>query len=481
MNCVVEHAGACQDKFRPPIEGAVLSPFVEITFGGDENKKITVGNESSPGFGHNAVIKSFEYGFSDGMNFEIEIIDEEGGAFQFWVDRVVRNLDKASESYMALVKFGWIIAHCDGSTEKKSSPPLTAMCRNMDVIFGEGKVKYKLTLTDLMQAVFVSREDEIIGDDKNPVDIKQAITELLSKNEPKVNVQFVRRGQDGTLSEWEYKGEIKSGWAGDNQNKLSATMKLTEPFMTENDKGVTAVWATDQEKPTLYLLEDTGQACNENGGCSGALGMWIVNGGNCSNVISFTPTINYVSAAAALNVGGNTGGAGSAEGVKKKADDRCGSVQGDRIGLQQSTAISRQAWAVHGPDEATKNTSRAQEAHSDASRNTVPQLMPIEAEMKIQGNPDWVVMASLVGRPCSIVVINPFHLKPDGNQCGDWLAQPVCNDVLSNKNWLLMGVHHSIREGSFVTTMKLRLPAPSMDFAEGTGFGGEGYVPQWGS
>ena len=36
----------------------------------------------------------------------------------------------------------------------------------------------------------------------------------------------------------------------------------------------------------------------------------------------------------------------------------------------------------------------------------------------------------------------------------------ICNELLTNKGWWILGADHQIREGRYVTTIKLALPAP---------------------
>jgi hypothetical protein len=66
-----------------------------------------------------------------------------------------------------------------------------------------------------------------------------------------------------------------------------------------------------------------------------------------------------------------------------------------------------------------------------------------------------------VNQKIAIVVINPFHPvehadKTDG-KVFDWLARPVCNPIFTSKEWIIESVHHDIKEGSFVTTIKMYL------------------------
>lgn len=489
MNCL----SGCAADFPKPLQalqdGETQSPFVVLTFGGgDSDSAISVGNESSPSFDNSAVIKSFDFGFTDGMKATFEIIDEQGGAFQYWVDRITRRIDKASSYYKVSFQFGWIVARCDGTVYKVSSPLCYCTPVDMDVNFENGIVKYRITMHDLAQTVFVSRENQTIGTDDHPVGLKEALRSMMGDSEPRMNVRFVSRGSDGTTSGnesggddgWDFKDEVKSTWSPDNQNKLSAAMKMIEPFVTENDKGVHPMWSTTDGEPTLIFMEDPTPAQGQSSGDpdTDTLGTWIVNGGNCSNVISFNPSINWIAAAAMLSAGGNTGSSITGKTETKTKDNRSPPVQGDNVGTSQSVPVTKPAFDVHGTS-AVEKTSDAQEKHALANRINTRGLHALKAELKFQGEPRWVSMVEMLQKKVAIVVINPFQLRPSDNACGDWLAQPLCNEVLTSKNWRLRGVSHSIREGSFVTTFDLFLDTPDMELGEGEPFGGDGYVNQW--
>ncbi|MGL1636394.1 hypothetical protein ACSTJT_23245, partial [Vibrio parahaemolyticus] len=74
----------------------------------------------------------------------------------------------------------------------------------------------------------------------------------------------------------------------------------------------------------------------------------------------------------------------------------------------------------------------------------------------------------------SIVVINPFHIQDVGGEdCGEWLQAETCNAVLSNRQWLVLGTSHEIKEGSYTTTIKVRLDAPGTDISIGEPLGGD--------
>ena len=90
----------------------------------------------------------------------------------------------------------------------------------------------------------------------------------------------------------------------------------------------------------------------------------------------------------------------------------------------------------------------------------------IRADMVIVGDPKFPTQADgvIYGLFISIVFVNPFHLIADEEEpCGEWMANPPCNEFLSNKNWLIERVNHKIQDGTYTTTLGLWLAAPGVD------------------
>jgi hypothetical protein len=114
---------------------------------------------------------------------------------------------------------------------------------------------------------------------------------------------------------------------------------------------------------------------------------------------------------------------------------------------------------------------RSQQAHLKAG---IPSG-GITAELRILGDPRQPFCEDGLKRPVSIVAINPFHIQQNVNAgCGEWLAIPGCNEILSNKQWLVNGINHSIKEGNYTTTLKLFLAAPGNQQGKNEPLGGSG-------
>jgi hypothetical protein len=475
MSCNLATPYNC-NPLQLPVSGVTQSPFVILTFG-NEDVQITVGNESAPSFNNTAVIKSFEIGVGKPTQGTIEIIDQEGGTFQAFVDRILKHMSTASSmNNVVKIQFGWVTVDCNGSKNIISSPLIQVVLKGIQVEFQNGVVKYKIAVIDLGKMSFVTRENQTIGTDDKPIDLKVAIQTLLNKNEPKIAAAFLRRGKDGTLTEYKFQGKPKAAWSPDNENKLGAAMKWSAPFPTDQNKGIIPVWSTTGNNAnTLIFLEDPIGACNENiPGCSGSAGTWIVNGGNCSNVLRFTPTIDFPAALSTLNTGGAS--ASHATGASVVKEKPCG-VQTPQTGLATGQSITSPAWNHYGPEKATLMSSKSYDVYEKSE--SMGAINPINAELRFQGNPYFASTVDFIGKSVAVVVINPYYIGQNGSgTCGDWLAKPSVNTVLSNKNWILKAVHHSIKEGSFVTTFNLLLQAPDLDIPRDSGFGGDGYHPQ---
>ena len=484
MNCLV----GCSDQYVcgeiiKPVDANSVAPFVKISFCNEDGVAITVGNKSSPQWDNTAIIKAFQIGTSNGLGIKVEIIDEQGGSFHSFVERLNKCIQKSKAEYSMAAQWGWVIHNCDGTFDKIESPEVYVVPIHLEVNFSEGRIKFIIEGTDTMQHVFVARHDEVEGTDAQKVGLKQAIRMLGQNTDPKFDVNFIRIEKDGTFTEFEFKegkkGEgPKSKWTSDGQNKLAIIQKWIEPFVTDRDKGIIAMWnPMSCQNPIIDLVEDPQPDCNEERGCGGSIGTYIVNGGACSPVISFNPTINYVEAFAGLPSPANTGSAASGKTVK--TDKKC-PVQTQETGTLQSIPPDDTIRDVVGAKRQTEEKAKGEEAHGRAN---LVLKEPIRAELRVQGDPreEFCHPKLMIGKTISLIVINPFHLFGSGNGgCGDWLSQPGCNDVLSNKSWIILGASHEIKEGSYVTTLQIQLLAPGATINPSLPFGGPGsggFVP----
>ncbi len=482
MPCQAECLGeySCSSP-QKPIKGTSFAPYVKVGFSGD-GEFITVGNKSAPP-GNHAVIKSFQYGGQNGQGVELEIFDEEGSNFSKFMDRLNKTMSRAPEDYRMFVEWGWIISDCNGNAPKlyKTTDfggPLYFLPREIKMAFEQGKIKYTLIGADFMDRIAENRIDKNIGTEANKIALKPAIRRLFSENDPKVpTIKFQR--PDG--SEWCFLNSDggcdgpKAVWTTDQQNALTTVRKWIRGLTTDEGKGVEMTWNPENGgTPEIILWEGNNPAPGESPDCCVKnIGTYIVNGGDCSPVISFSPSVNWTLGTLAGSGGGMSAGRAG------NTTDQDGEPGSNRERVGTTTHIvgnnNEDQWRS-GQSSAEKNK-KAQAAHEKATAdNEVPKS--IEAELKIQGDPTIIPIASngwLRGATVSIIVINPFYVKQDGSlgNCR-WLAEPQCNNIFSNKSWLVLGVNHQIQEGNYVTTLKVTLRAPGVDLEGDTAAGGPG-------
>lgn len=478
LDCLVYSCG--NPKESQP--GAVFAPFAQIGFEGDEGDIITVGNRSHPNDNH-AVIKSLEYGFSEGVGVKVEIIDEQGSSLGHFINRLSKTACNATSDYKMFVAFGWIIQDCNGNIGHDRTTDygnyLYFLPLKVETSFDSGKIKYTIEGTDLQDRIAENRVENNRGTEDNKMDLKGAIQDMFENSCPPINdVRFQTR--DGFP--WEFKNSDggpngpKAVWTSDQQNSLATTRKWLAPLTTSNDKGVVFQWKPDERHPVLVLMEDPNPGPFENDPCcSRNIGTYVVNGGNIGNVLSFNPTFNWVLAANGGS-GGNSGSATSGGGAEQVG--RPGSKI-EKVGTQTQFPPNQNDNMWRPNNQIVPKAQEANTAHEAAVRlREIPSS--ISAEMKIMGDPSLAFpfggQLGLTGRTVSIIAVNPFYVRGNGGNC-EWLAQPSCNEILSNKKWMILGANHQIREGSYTTTLKLSLDVPNVELEPFNPLGGFGCSP----
>lgn len=468
----------CQ-PLRETINGHNISPFIKATLAGTNGLTITVGNNSFPSDNNTAMIKSLEFGSSDGLSLTLVIVDEKGGSLSLFLDKIPKKLSDFKAGLQLEVEWGWVETNCDGSYRVRSivngpGNTVKSHVQQLEVSMEGGKIKYTLRASDAIQAIYNAKVDTPYGTEDHPIPLKDAIDRLCRETPPFIKVEYKRTDSN---QPWKFKGYPERGpsdaFRGNNQNKLAVIRNWIAPYRTENDKGVIAFWDY-QKGDTIVLMEDPSESCNERKDCQKTVGTFIVNGGKCSNVINFTPKINWTVAYALFSRGG---GLGPGTGEALKHDKGCVDDQDEETGIQQTINVTLNAFNTYGPKEALRQTKKSQQAHSKAEMVFTGAITPIEAELSIQGvtDPDLLNPAFIKDKFVSIIVVNPFHLLSgmDG-ECGEWLAMPTFNEVLTNKFWKVEGVNHQISEGSYVTTLKVKLFAPGIHYNLNNPLGGPG-------
>ena len=504
VNCIGKHS--CDGIVRLPFdlnsgdrkyEGYSYAPFVELKLN-VSGEIITVGNNSRPQGDNTAVITSLEYGASEGVGVVIEIFDEEGGNFTKSFQALNKSLNNIKEDISKLeLDFGWIVEKkCGGESVQKFSVvtvnkfPINLLPIKMNVVYEGGKIKYTLEANDLQSRISEVRQECNIGTEDNKVSLKEAIKKFMKQNlpPPVLNVEFLKK--DGK-TEWEFKNSDggpdgpKSVWGSCQQNKLATIRRWIAPYTTKDNKGIVLQWKglEDGKKPkeggTIILMEDPSPDSKQNNLCKSNIGTYIVNGGKSSPVLSFNPQVNW-SFASSGSSGASQAGASAAG---KKAGKSCQEDKNDKGGTASTMSTGGQD-NNRSPDQQATATARANAAHEKAAASREI-LTSIEAELKIIGDPKYIFPLLWKDKNLSLIVINPFHLRTQNLflrdvGCPEWLSQPACNPVFSNKNWQIQGVNHQIKGGSYVTILKLMLAAPNVELSRDSTLGGDpnGFKPE---
>lgn len=474
-----------------------FAPWVWVSVG-EGGEKITVGNKSFNASPHTACIKSFEAGWIDMPQMVVEIMDEAGGRFGALLDSVRKCTNEVGQGTKITCQFGWIVATCEGSNRVIESDIFEAQILELETSYSEGKMKHRLKCGSLNASVEMMRQNNTRGEDDKKITLEQAVENICSLP-PSIRVRYCQLQPDGSLKDVKFKwknfpeGGPLGNWQADQQNRLSSITKWLAPYRiddgTEWGKGIVILW-TPTKYDELVLLEDPTSNPGEAGKCGGNIsqlgtfGTYIVNGGKCSSVIEFTPSFNWTRAIGGFSSGGGTSGPAKTNNnfIKNVKPERQQKDHGEAAGMQQETTITQQAWDAYGPSNAYGETMKSEIAHVKAGRVTAILSNAIQADLRILGDPRPQFCSIPACRFISVVAINPFHLQGGSNNgCGDWLAVPQCNEVLSNTLWMVEGINHSIKEGSYTTTLKLRLDSPGIDAAKNSPLGGEGsngYTPK---
>jgi hypothetical protein len=494
QNCL---KGCIPNYYCPPLnipgpadeQAESFAPIVEILIGG--SNFITVGNQSFPADPHTAVIKSFEFGFIDSPEMKIEILDEKAGEFSVLVDALVKCAKLATGLGTELkARWGWTMTTCENTKKVLWSPWSKSILHQIEVNYSQGKIKYNLTCKTVETIHENLREDRTYGEDGKKMHLEDAIVALCNID-PSVRVRFCRRNKDGKLEcglglfEWYQFGKKgpKEIWQADNESRYATISKWVAPYRIDDGspegKGIILVM-DPLEKDQLIVLQDPGPNPGEPAtACTSSIGSFIVNGGKCSPVIEFNPTFNWTAGYASFAAGGSTDSSQqSTSHYKEDAKwDNQEKPHGENVGPQTENTADQPSQAAYGPKEVHKETNKSMQAHLKASRITDINIHPIKADLKILGDPrpQFIIVDQWLGKTIGIIAINPFHISGSKNQgCGDWLAQPLCNEILSNKGWVVMGINHSIKEGSYTTTLKVFLPTPGIEIAHSDPLGGQG-------
>ncbi len=491
------------DNLKEAMEDPVLAPFAEVKVKDASGSLVAiahtpefldlvgiqrtfgVGNSSFP-----AVIKSMQVGVSNGAGCDIEIIDQEGGDFKNIFQKISRG--GSSTDYLIEVRWGWISNQCGQAPMPQSctpgggdptkdpeagigSPPLTFAILNIAVNYSQGTIRYTLNCIDMMQSLYDSASNAVMGGGEF-ITLGDAIRELL--NDRRIVVEFKKFTDATTEGEFEW---VDNGWPMDpqdgpygiwetsNRPVLAIIEEWIRPLLADDEeegKGIKIIYDPSFNPPKVICMCAIGPVCKYRFSGDFQIGTYAVNAGKCSPVISFQPVIRY-SGAAGYATGGTAGGAHSPttrSGGHPPClanEDNLPNVYGEEelLWLGYNLAISPSRNEVLG-----RMLRAAYESYTGAVMNALANsyIAPIQADLRIQGNPNLSRPILLIGRFVALIVINPYQID-SGCVWSNNINGEACNEILSKSNWQIEGVFHDIRDGSYTTTLRLRLAGPGQE------------------
>ena len=454
-------------KPEEPKKGHVYAPYVELNIGG--KFLVNCGNKSFEKDPHTMVISSMQYGLqagNGGMKCEFEILGEGAASYKTIVELINKTIKLAEpELRNTEFRFGWLLKDCiSGVVTQKLCKPIKCLAKKVNTNIDKGITKIKLECVDLMDRHNDRRVEKNEGQEGNLKTLKRAIIDLCNSQDPVIQVDF--RNRDGGPLQFEIEPDgIKAVWKSNELPILSVIRNWVSKIRTKDEYGV--YFKYDPEKPLLIIQEDDQCKPDENCNCDFTGKSYIVNGGNCSPVIEFSPEIDWILEAGGF--GGFPNAANSGQMIKNREDKELSPIEATGTGNQQAIP-SEYDFSI--PQEGRgilleKSTS----AHTTANK-PYDQARSIKGELKIIGEIDYSNLVETITKYVSIAVISPFQIK--GNGPCNWLAQPPLNQILSNKKWMIMGVDHQIEAGKYVTTLSVSLPVPNAELSVNDPIGGDG-------
>jgi len=463
--------------------GHTLSPWVRCTFRDGGGSMITVGNESSPSLDNSATIKSFNYGFSSGAECKITIHDTMGSSLSNFLKNMMKEFKDSSDRVVEF-QWGWTNTGCPTPPPAMTSVMHYLMLAGLETNYVQGKFIHEISALDVTTTALQGGIEKIYGEDgKNSIFLKDALKKLLQEApDPIVKSIKYCRMQNGSLicgdqvgfKENDGKGP-KHCWRGNAANKLETAKKWIGGWVTNyKDKMFEMQYNATVDGGEVIFMEKPTKDCTDDSDESLCIGTYVVNGGEDSPVIEFNPRIKWDFGPVAAN-------GGQAPTNTVQDDD---APQNKAQGIKKCPNLSRSANKGAGQVISTPPTNvhtdiKGKKATSVNSDATSKQMLldgihimdsGIMADMVIVGDPQFPTQNEGVidGKTVAIAFVNPFHILPSSGSCGDWLAKPPCNAILSQKDWFVQKVNHRIEGGTYTTILSLRLTSDGLDANVGT-------------
>jgi hypothetical protein len=494
------------NPLNQPLKNAILAPWVKLIVDGNPDdpnnqKIITVGNNSQGNADAYAVIKSFQCGISNGFTVTFEIVDVQGGNFCAFINKLApaARFTASDNLEHALLRFkwGWGGDNCGGlsasdSYSSNASAIHSAIITQITPTLENGMFKFAITCVDPSD-VF---QQQIVDDDIPETCLTEAITRLFVKSRPLVRIKYQMRDSNGKIVSMDEEPDRaffssdnggaaqilgpKAKWATLGRTPLSILSDWLSVVTSINNQGFITMFESDKDEIFLVIRENDIPGCEKFNKLVQVdprdKRVYIVNGGGQSKVLSFTPHIKWIYTPALKAGAGQPGNAQKDVQQDDQALDACqdagafNSDDGSKIGAATMQPPS------HAIDESLGDSAMIKRMIADRKQFLAENaFQAITAELRIQGDPTYQFIQD-IGQLITIVVINPFIPTGSSGSC-DWTIQTVggslsqCNSILSNTQWYLDALFHDMKEGSYTTTLSLRLATPGIDIGLGVPLG----------
>jgi hypothetical protein len=376
-------------------------------------------------------------------------------------------------------QFGWCKSSCSKPMPVVSSRCFYCLSDSVESNFSGGKFIFEITGKDLVYKMFEGGTQTIYGGEgENAIPITQAIQKFLREDCPPnvANVNFYRM-EGGKKVPCPFKvGGVdgpKGKWIASGQDKLRVVMRWLEGHLTDRDKSWIPQYNSEDKGGEVIFWEDSKPTKPEgdNFWDANSIGTYIVNGGKRSAVIEFNPKIRW-DFARLTSVGGNLGdgklnamGTPGSNNPGTKDNDKKAAPCAGHTAQTTSTESHRETSGANATSEKNKADSESMRALKVLHDN-------VEADLTIVGDPTILPPSEAMwSKNATIILINPYFLRfanlVEAIPRLEWLANPVCNNVLSSKAWICKSVTHKIESGSYTTTIGLFMTAPGIDSPAG--------------
>lgn len=503
--CLATYGGRTVPQ-KLPEEGHTLAPWVALTFEGS-GSTITVSNDSSAATSppNVACIQSFEFGYSDGFTCRTTIHDEEGGSFVQFMRNLLKDwvcLQNGSPASVRMkIQFGWVKSGCSSPLPLSSSRCYYCLSDSVETNYRDGKFHFEITGKDLCHRMFEGGSQTIYGGEgTNAIPITDAIRRFMCQDcPPNVgSVRFLRMedgnpvpcpfkfggtvttsdttGSTGTTDASKLLGP-KGKWIASGQDKLRVVMRWLEGHVTDRDRSWIPQYNSELPNGELILWEDPkpDQAYGDNHWDANSIGTYVVNGGKKSPVIEFNPKIRW-DFARLTSVGGQLGD------NRMNATNRPGAATPGQPGNNstQQPCAGHPVQTTNTETQLDNQGANAQQVQAEANAQSARTLKiltdNIEADLTIVGDPTLLPPSeAMMSKNCAIILINPYFLRRANfvnvNDDLEWLVQPTCNEVLSNKAWICKSICHRIEAGKYTTTIGVFLVTPGNNTPPNTPLG----------